>query len=142
MSTYYRRTDGDSPLSDWGHAMLCDDLDNIEGYGDNLYAFDGSDAPHIADLKDDIIEAWDYDRTHGFTGDFGSSIDEAYWQQIPGEDIYQQFNPRDIVDSAEAWDSELTQWIYDRVLDPRSIMAVLTYDGAIVFDEQLLDLVA
>src|SRR5690606_22061662 len=63
---------------------------------------------------------------------------EEYWKEIEGEEIYEQFNPKDIVDSAEAWDSDLVQWIWDRILEPRDIMAVTTRDGAVVFDDKLI----
>lgn len=136
--TYYRFTKRNKPLSDWGHAMFATDRTKVEGYGPHGWTFDDSKAVYVGDLKEDIINAWNEDREKGFSGYFGSGLTkqaEEYWKEIEGEEIYEQFNPKDIVNSAEAWDSDLVQWIWERILEPRGIMAVTTRDGAVVFDE-------
>ena len=56
----------------------------------------------------------------------------------PAEDIYNEFNPEDIVMSAGAWDSELVTWFGDVILAKHDIKAVITNDGAIVFDPALI----
>lgn len=125
-------------MSDWGHAMLSNDRDRVEHYGKTCYIYDGANATHISTLYDLIVAAWQNDCENGFTGDFGGQCDENYWSSIDADEIYNSFNPNDIVDSAEAWDSELVMWIWNRILEPNNIDAVITQDGAIVFDANLL----
>ena len=137
--TYYRYTHTNNPMSDWGHAMFTEHRDMVEGsYGEYGWLFDG-DAVNINDLRDAIIETWNYDCEHGFIGDFGSICEEGYWAKVDAEEIADGFNPDNIVDSAENWDSELVMWIWERVLEPSGFMAVATWDGAIVFDAGLIE---
>ena len=136
---YYRFTNKDSPMSDWGHAMFANDKYRVENYGKKGYGYSGEKATPISQLKDDIKKAWDEDIANGFSGDFGNGLaDDSVYYGLKGDDIYPQFNPSNIVDSAEAYDSDLVQWLYERVLEPRGIGAVSTKDGAIVFDESLI----
>ncbi|MDD3997618.1 MAG: hypothetical protein PHH86_07905, partial [Sphaerochaetaceae bacterium] len=61
------------------------------------------------------------------------------YEELSGEEFVEQFNPDDIVNTAEAWDDEsLVYWLYSEVLLPAGIRAIETYNGAIVFDETLL----
>lgn len=143
MKTYYRFTNSVGPMSDWGHAMFTDDDQRTEGYGNNkfIFVYDGENAVNITKLKKDITETWQEDCQEGFYGDFGGMCDEDYWSKIDAEDIYNSFNPIDIVDTADAWDSELTTWIWERVLDPMGINAIITNNGCIVFDSNLIQLI-
>lgn len=139
MKTYYRYTNKNSPnspMSDWGHAMLAEDERKVEFYGENKYTYDGSGAVHISELRDEIIETWDSDRED----EFYSCCDFAGfgYEDIPGEEIYENFNPSDIVDDAGGFDNDEVQWLWERILAPKGIMAVITYDGAVVFDEDLI----
>ena len=59
--------------------------------------------------------------------------------QKKGEDIVELFNPDNIVNSAGGWDDEdLVSWLWEYVLDPNNIDAVITYDGAVVFNKNLI----
>ncbi|GAB6170526.1 hypothetical protein JCM15765_33260 [Paradesulfitobacterium aromaticivorans] len=136
---YYRYTKRDNPMSDWGHAMFCNDQERVENYGEYGWAFDENNGVNIADIRDAIIEAWELDREQGFTGDFGNQVFEgsAYYD-MTGEEVADSFDPEDIVDSAEAYDDTLVVWLWERILSERGIDAVITGNGAVVFDESLI----
>lgn len=147
---YSRRTHThDTPMSEWGHAMFADDLEKIqESYGEFIWSFDanayGERVVSIEDIEKDIWDAFIEDVERGYY--FGDSNDE--FQNIidmykNGEMTKRQFldtfSPKDIVDSAEAYDSIVgTQWLFERVLEFKNIGAVITPDGAIVFDESMI----
>lgn len=131
MSDTYRFTNKKTPMSSWGHAMFAEDPYSVAHYGKNAYYFDSSQAVDIYDLRDDIIDQWDEDMEDGYF--------PKYLDGISGEVIFPEFAPEDIVNSAEAWDNEeMLQWIYHTILEPRDIMAVRLPDGAVVFDESLI----
>ena len=137
--TYRQVAPGKNVMARGGYAMFCDDPQQISHYGGedgDMYEFDISDATPIEDLEPDIEAAWndeDIDRPNG------PGANRDYYADMPFEDIKESFNPRRIVDSAEAYDDEaLTQWLWDNVLEPNSIYAIKTTDGAIVFDEELI----
>lgn len=133
---YYRYTHRNTPMSDWGHAMFCDnDWRNAgDGY---CWTLDSALCTPITSLRDIIIETWEYDLANGFTGDFGNNPEHDFYctAGIGGEDIADSFNPEDISDTADAWDSDLTQWFWERIAEPNGIMAISTQDGAICFDK-------
>lgn len=132
-NTYYRFTGSMNPMSDWGHAMFSDDIDVVTSYGAFLHVFDGKLGISIEKLKRDIINQWEDDLKDGYIEDY-----YEYYSRFSGEEIYKTFNPRNIVDSAEGYDSELVEWLWDRVLEDMNIYAVITMDGAVVFDERLI----
>lgn len=124
---YYRYSNSENPMSDWGHAMFVDDEFASENYGDILYTYDGTDSVDIEDLHDIFISEWN-------KGIIPSGFDE-----FDAEEIFNEFNPEDIVMSAGAWDnSELVTWFGDFILFKHDIRAILTNDGAIVFDPTLI----
>lgn len=127
---YYRYFNSENPMSDWGHAMFVDNEFASENYGDILYTYDGTDGVDIEDLHDIIINEWN--RT------VDKCMEPIGFEGIDAEDIYNEFNPEDIVMSAGAWDSELVTWFGDVILAKHDIKAVITNDGAIVFDPALI----
>lgn|SRR5699024_7528077 len=127
---YYRFSNSDNPMSDWGHAMFVDNEFSSEGYGDILYTYDGTDGINIEDLHDIIINEWNRTVDNG--------LEPIGFKEIDAEDIYNEFNPEDIVMSAGAWDSELVTWFGDVILAKHNIKAIITNDGAIVFDPTLI----
>ena len=129
---YYRYTRTETPMSDWGHAMFAADKDSVDGcYGDVAWEYDGSQSVDINNLADLIASKWAEDSESGL-------VPDGYEMYAPDE-ISAEFNPQDIVMSAGAWDNgELTQWFWDRIADPMGISAIITSDGAIVFDEGLI----
>lgn len=131
---YYRFTDKDTPMSNWGHAMFSNNRDRVEGYGKNEFGLNKNNTIDINQLKNKITKTWNYDRKNGFTGDFGNGLINNDYNNIPGEEIFKSFNPDNIVDSADAYDGDLHQWLWDRILKPNNIDAIRTKDGAIVFN--------
>lgn len=132
---YYRCTNSDSPMSDWGHAMFADSLERVDHYGKNVFVFDGQGAVNIYDLEDKIRQAWAKSQE---SGDFGEMYDE-YYQSLSADEVFESFAPADIVNSAEGYDCDLVVWLYQMVLEPNGIYAVITPDGAVVFDETLIN---
>ena len=130
MTTYYRYSNSENPMSDWGHAMFVDDEFASENYGDILYTYDGSDSVDIEDLHDIIVDEW--------AKIVDKCLEPIGFEEIDAEDIYNEFNPEDIVMSAGAWDSELVTWFCDSILAKHDIKAVITNDGAVVFDPTLI----
>lgn len=129
---YYRFTRKNTPMSDWGHAMFAADRDAVaQCYGAREFLYSGDGAVDIADLKDTIVSMWEEDAELGVLPDGCGGIG--------AEDAYRCFAPEDIVMSAGAWDDgDALTWFFDRIAAPLGIAAVKTYDGAIVFDPDLI----
>jgi hypothetical protein len=134
---YYRGTKSNNPMSDWGHAMFVDDYENSYSGLGHEWAFDGSLATPITSLKDKIIAAWGKTLENGYYYGF-SSDDNDYFMTLSAEEVFDSFNPDDIVDSADGFDSALVSWLSEMVLMPNEIYAVTTQDGAVVFDASLI----
>lgn len=132
---WYRYTNKNNPMSDFGHAMFSDNLDSIQGaYGQNLFTYNGANSVTIDSLKDIIIKAWEQCQEEGF-----SYPNDDYYESLDAETIYNMLNPDDIVDSAEGWDSSfMITWFWQYIAEPNNIKAVITNDGTIVFDEDLI----
>ena len=134
MAMYYRSYKEESPMSEWGHAMFVDHNDSwVDTIGDGVnYVYDGTGAVDISNLEDVIKDAWSESLKNG-------DFDDTFMADITAEDAFKSFAPEDIVMSAEAWDDgDMVQWIWNKVLEPKGIYAVITPDGAIVFDESLI----
>lgn len=128
---YYRFSNSETPMSDYGHAMFAAKEDSVSGYGENEYTYDGKNAVPIESLKDIIVKKWDETIENG--------MEPIGYENLTGEEVYQEFDPSDIVMSAQAWDNgELLTWFYENVALENDITAVTTKDGAIVFDENLI----
>lgn len=128
---YYRYSNSENPMSDWGHAMFVDNEYASENYGDILYAYDGSNSVDIEDLHDIIVDEW--------AKTVEKCLEPIGFEETDAEDIYNEFNPDDIVMSAGAWDSsELVNWFGETIIAKHDIKAVITNDGAIVFDPSLI----
>ncbi|MGO0058668.1 hypothetical protein ACTID9_01145 [Brevibacillus fluminis] len=125
MMKYYRFTNSSSPMSDWGHAMFAEDRNAVEHYGQNEYTLDKAHTVSIYELEEIIKEAWENDPCSGYA-------------HLAADEAFDEFCPEDIVNSAQAFDCELVCWLWDVVLLPKNILAVRTQDGAICFDESLI----
>lgn len=130
---YYRFTNSNNPMSDWGHAMFAADRYKVEHYGANEFTLDKSHTVSIYDLESAIINAWDACKE---TGEFGQI--DTYYTTLSAEEVFETFCPSNIVDSANGYDCDLVCWLWNFVLDPKNIMAVRTDDGAVCFDESLI----
>lgn len=130
---YSRFTRRPNPMSDWGHAMFAADRDSIMGcYGDHEWIYSGDGAADVSDLRIAIVQKWDEDLEMG--------IAPIGYEDLTGEEVAELFDPSDIVESAAAWDcAEAVAWFWDRIADPMGIPAVITADGAIVFDAALIE---
>lgn len=130
---YYRFTHSRNPMSDYGHAMFAANRDRVadsNGYGPVEHHYDGTDGVKIEELYDKIRSAW---------ADEESRPLDAYYAGLTDEQVCQCFTPVDIVDGADGFDSgEMTQWLWDQVCEPEGIMAIITPDGAVVFDPDLI----
>lgn len=128
--TYYRFTNSDNVLSDWGHAMFAADEDMVSGYGVNEYVYSGSDSIDITALYPAIAREWEKSADYGLLPDGYEDMDAV--------SACRMFNPSDIVMSAEAWDNaDLLTWFCEHIAIPQDIKAVITDDGAILFDTAL-----
>ncbi|ALS22281.1 hypothetical protein [Paenibacillus naphthalenovorans] len=136
LTTYYRFTNSNSPMSDWGHAMFAEDRYKVENYGKNEYTITSDKTVDIYDIKDLIINKWIECQENEY---FGSLSETGYWLTVDAEEIFESFNPTNIVDSAEGYDHDIVCWLWEMVLEPNNIMAVRTYDGAVCFDEELIE---
>ena len=133
----YRGYSKSGALSAYGHAMFADDPDSISVYSGRddardrgFYTVMHSDLESIDSLKAAIAEAWDEDAENGMT--------PSGYDGVTGEEMAEQFDPEDIVDSAGAWDNgELISWAFERgIFD--DVPGVKTQDGAIAWDESII----
>ena len=127
---YYRFSNSDDPMSDWGTAIFSDTRESVQHYGKNEFTFSG-EATSASELEDVIARQWEKDKKAG-------RLYESSDYDLSGRDVARSFNPRDVVDSAEGYDSNSVQWLWDRVLEPRNIRAVRTTNGVVVFDPKLI----
>lgn len=125
MTTYFRFTNKNNPMSDWGHAMFADDRNMVEFYGKNEFTLDIANTVSIYDLENAIKDAWNEDPC-------------SEYAHLSADEAFAAFCPEEIVNSAEAYDCELVCWLWNAVLAPARIMAIRTDNGAVCFDESLI----
>ncbi len=141
---YYRWTNQDtSPMSDWGHAMFMNNYDQeaAAGYGRHLWEFSPSDsAISFQEIENDfsnylqeLIDKGYYE--NDADGWFQTWIDGINDGTYSLQDIVNTFNPSDIVDAALAYDNSTGVMLMYEFLESRGYSAIITADGAIVFDE-------
>lgn len=136
----YRYTNSDSPMSDWGHAMFVDSPDASIIYGrENPYRYkvDQAKLTDIGDLREEIIEKLKEQYEDGV---LPNDIQQAMDWGASAEEIADEFDPSDIVISAQGWDNgDFMMWFYDNIAEPNGIYGIKTSDGAIVFDEDMIE---
>lgn len=121
---YYLFTNGEGPMSKWGHAVLLQDREAASKKGQHGYTYDGTGGVNIECLKDDIMTKW---------------ADAPALQDLTPEEAYRAFAPDDMRTNPGGYvDLVLLAWLWDHVLTPRDIVAVLIRGGAVVFDDSLL----
>lgn len=132
---YYRFTNKNTPMSDWGHAMFATNRNSVcNGYGHNEYHYNGKQAVAIQSLYDAIATEWEESKEFG-------AIPDCY-ENLSTNQVCETFNPDDIVQDAEAWDDpDMYRWFCENILDKYGVVAVTTEDGAIIFDENLATLI-
>lgn len=133
--TYRAVAPGESPISNYtGYGMFADNPNSVDMYGDSLYAVDNFSLPSIDDFKSEIERAWNEDLENGM---LPSSI-ESLAHNFTGAQIAETFDPKDIVDSAAAWDDpDLITWAFGKgIFD--DVPGIKTSDGSIVWDESII----
>jgi hypothetical protein len=148
---YYRYTQSENnPMSDWGHAMFADDKERVNGtlYGGHAWEFDANayanNVADINDLKEKTKIAWQatlkkYEDNAYYYGVNGEDLTDFIEQGMNFDDVFSYLDPKNIVTTAEGYDGDLGIWFYAAVLEPNDILAVVTNDGAIVYDKELIN---
>ena len=116
-----------------GYAMFADDPHAIANYGDKFSAVFHGDLAPIDDFKDAIARAWERDKAK-----YLLPPELEVFSDRSGAEMADHFNPADIVDGADAWDTpELITWAFSHgIFD--EVGGVKTSDGAIVWDDSLI----
>lgn len=116
-----------------GYAMFADDPHAIANYGDKFSAVFHGDLAPIDDFKGAIARAWERDKAK-----YLLPPELEVFSDRSGAEMADHFDPADIVDGADAWDTpELITWAFSHgIFD--EVGGVKTSDGAIVWDESLL----
>lgn len=140
MLSFRANRNAESPMSAWGHAMFTDNPESNQVYGDFWWAVDSADLTDINDLREAILTArrefypdTAYDMTDDMVADFERLNERS------DDEFFGFFNPEDIVDSADAYDSDtLCVWVWNNVFEPLGIRGVKTQDGAVVYDADII----
>lgn len=123
-----------------GYAMFSrtsiNGIDRGSDFGNNFYVFYETDKTiRIEELYDIIAETWDKYKN-------SQKYDEAkfcYLNDLDGYDVALTYNPADIVTSADGWDNlDMVGWLWDYVLCNMDIDAIITNDGALVFNGDVI----
>lgn len=115
----YRYYKSDTPMSQLDHAMFCDNRSKVEGYGETLWAVDWA---YLTDINkfNNILTFIDKKNRCWY----GPS----------------NWNPCDIEQSAGVWDNPIAvKWFIKNIAKPFGLFGVKTQDGAIVFDETIIE---
>lgn len=111
--TYHRGIDPDSAKD---IVLFSDDLDRISSYGKNIYRVKKSDLINIDNLPDPIKK----------------DIENEF-----GDEYLDLLNPKDIVDSAGAWDDRMFVTWFQNYLESKGLLdkykGFKTDDGAVLF---------
>jgi hypothetical protein len=132
---YFRRTRG-GPDNGTGHMMFARDHDSVRHYGPNLHTFNDASAATQGRIVDAADPAFQRKVAKALRLDPGIA---AEYGRGAAAKLAKETNPTDIVNSAGLWDNlDLTQKVWDKILEPAGIHAVRTADGAIVFNPELV----
>lgn len=143
--TYWRYGSEKSPMSDWGHAMFSKrepDTGLAEGLTYYKYAPDPKNSVKFEDVKNKIVEKFTDWRENGVPPQYaGTDLAAAIEDESHSVDeLADLFNPKDIVNSAEGYDNaDFNQFFWDEILEPEGKTSIITQDGAIVYDESLIN---
>lgn len=135
----YRFYKAESPMSDWGHAMFADDPEDASQYGAQAWVVDKKELTDINELLPEIEKKIKEQIDNGkiYNYNFADYIEKKSEAEI--KDIIKEFNPKDIVESAEAYDnSDFIEWLFNEVCEPKGVKGIKTDDGSIVFDQSII----
>lgn len=127
---FHRFTRGDVDTG-IGYMMFADAPERVSHYGRNHWVFDDEAAPNKVYAGDEefaasVIEA------------LKNNPDKLQEYGATAEQLANELNPSDIVNSAEFWDApDLVEIVWNDVLEPKGITAVTTRNGAVIFDRAL-----
>jgi hypothetical protein len=141
----FRGSASDNPMSDWGHAMFTDDsnrayfpdtIDNLKQNNIHAYFVNRQDLTEFSDIENILYDTWCEDIQDGTIYNYDLSEAQV---SITKDELFELFNPTDIVDEALAYDSrEFLDWFVDRFIDVHNISGIKTNDGAVVFDADII----
>lgn len=139
----YRYTNRkENVMSDWGHAMFADDPDASAHYGrmnQTRYRVDNDLLTGIGELKGQVAAKLN-EQYENKDWRLPPDLEQAMDEGVSAEELAEEFDPQEIVMSAGGWDNgEFMQWFWDNIAEPQEIKGVKTNDGAIVFDESLIE---
>lgn len=135
VNTKSYRCTNTGPISEYtGYGMFGDYAPRVDMYGENLYSVDHSDLTDINNFKEQIAQEWD----NAVENETLPAELESLGEEKNGKEIAEDFDPEDIIDGAGAWDiPELATWAFNAgIFD--DVGGVKTQDGAIVWDESLI----
>lgn len=135
VNTKSYRCTNTGPISEYtGYGMFGDYAPGVDMYGENLYSVDHSDLTDINNFKEQIAQEWD----NAVENETLPAELESLGEEKNGKEIAEDFDPEDIIDGAGAWDiPELATWAFNAgIFD--DVGGVKTQDGAIVWDESLI----
>lgn len=135
VNTKSYRCTNTGPISEYtGYGMFGDYAPGVDMYGENLYSVNHSDLTDISDFKEQIAQEWD----NAVENETLPEELESLGREKSGKEIAEDFDPEDIIDGAGAWDiPELATWAFNAgIFD--DVGGVKTQDGAIVWDESLI----
>ena len=135
VNTKSYRCTNTGPISEYtGYGMFGDYAPRVDMYGENLYSVDHSDLTDINNFKEQIAQEWD----NAVENETLPEELESLGREKSGKEIAEDFDPEDIIDGAGAWDiPELATWAFNAgIFD--DVGGVKTQDGAIVWDESLI----
>lgn len=134
---YYRRTRKESPDTGAGYMMFAANPSEIESYGKHLHGHTPTeDVAVYAGSPEFRRAAYRAFRQHG--DDLGTAGASSEARALARQYV-DGTNPGRIVDSAEVWDDpDTVSFLWNSVLEPRGWHSVVTNDGSIVFDPDLV----
>jgi len=137
--TYYRRNNRSEPYNDDDVMLFADKIDSIEHYGKNLWQIPSGVGTRVYAGSEEFRAAmreWLENNEHLFK-ELGYT-NEPNWI----ENLLDEANPDDIVDSAKFWDiadRQLLRYFNEEVMQPNGWDIVETYDGAVTFSPSIVE---
>jgi len=135
-----RKSDKNTPMSDWGHAMFAEkesDLGNA--YGQNAFYVKKNELTDSSNMAELIKKAWNKESRLDDLNKNLSVPDAEYFNELSADDVVKSFTDiKDIVNSADGYDSDLFQWLFEQVIEPNDIKGIKLENGGIVFDDSFI----
>jgi hypothetical protein len=125
----FRNTREPQPQAGTDYMMFTDNAADAAGYGDHGWQVDAKDYRPVSTKADDPL----------FRRQAYRALREYGEDRSAARDLVDEANPRQIANSAGLWDSPShVEQVWNKVLEPRGLLAVETDDGVVVFDPSLV----